>query len=135
MELLLSWLFGGSGRLNKEMPEEKARGAGTGFQILELQIQTIRQDLKDLRDDFKQHVKDNKDDHEVMEKDIIASASAIGRIEIMLSHIVETNREIKKQVGEIATAAGKDQGWRALITDIIKAILVIGGYIAAGKFF
>jgi hypothetical protein len=96
-------------------------------------ITVLEREMRELKSDFKELKKENAIEHDELDKKLTDSASSVGRIEIMFAHMNQRMDKMDKSIDTIAVAAGKDQGWRALITDIIKAIILIAAFFATGK--
>lgn len=106
---------------------------GVGFDILKLKIETLEDKLKELKDEVKHQDRDNIKKFDEINDKVDELSSSITRIEIMFANIITSQTEMKDDIKTIATSAGKDSGWRALITDILKAVILIAGFFATGK--
>jgi predicted transcriptional regulator len=102
--------------------------------VIAEKVKNLEKGMIELRKDLKEHMKDNEEDFENLGKKLEDVATVQGRVEMMFTNLVETNKRMDKRIEDIAAAAGKDQGWRALIIDIIKAVVLILGFFATGKF-
>lgn len=103
--------------------------------VLVEKVSNLEREMREVRKELREHVRENDAEHDKMSDDIVEVATSIGRVEIMFSHLKMTTEGMDKKIDEIAKSAGRDQGWRALITDLIKIILLICGFVASGKFF
>lgn len=103
--------------------------------VLVEKVRVLEREMGDVKKELREHIRDNDIDHDKMNNDIVSAANSIGRVEIMFAHLKTTTEGMDKKIDDIAKSAGKDQGWRALITDLIKIILLITGFVASGKFF
>lgn len=106
----------------------------TGYAVLDLRVQQLEREMKDMRQDFKAHIQDNDKEHKEMRAGIAEGALSMREIKIMFSHIVETSDEMKEDIKTLGVASNKEKGWRAIIVDILKIILMILGFVATGKF-
>lgn len=106
---------------------------GVGFDILKLKIENLEEKLKDLKKEVKDQDKDNVKKFDDLNDRVDDLASTINRIEFMFTNLTSTQNEMKDDIKTIANSAGKDSGWRALMTDVIKAVLLIAGFFATGK--
>ena len=120
------------------MAEEK----GTGYQILELKINSLEDKLRELKREIKDNTRDinkrfndNAKKYDELNDKVDDLEKTIGRIEYMFDSMNNSQSEMKTDIKTIAASAGKDQGWRALVTDIIKTTLMILGFILGGKWF
>ncbi|PAF19764.1 hypothetical protein [Terribacillus saccharophilus] len=104
-------------------------------ELVEHKLNSQQREIESLKTELRDFKKEVEDDLEESNKKITKLATSQGRIEIMFSNLSEKMEEIGLSVNRVAEAAGKDQGWRALITDIVKVILLILGFFATGKFF
>ena len=107
---------------------------GVGFDILKLKIETLEDKLKDLKNEVKQQDRDNVKKFDEINDRVDDLSSSITRIEVMFANITTIQTEMKDDIKTIASTSGKDSGWRALITDIIKAVILIAGFFATDKF-
>ncbi|MBW3113017.1 hypothetical protein KYJ26_14300 [Bacillus sp. MCCB 382] len=103
--------------------------------VLMEKVSNLEREMRDVKQELRDHVRENDIEHDKMNDDIVDVATSIGRVEIMFTHIKDTQSDMKQEISKIAASAGRDQGWRALITDLIKIILLICGFVASGKFF
>ena len=103
--------------------------------VLVEKVSNLEREMRDVKKELRDHVRENDVDHDKMNEDIVAASTSIGRVEIMFAHLKTTTEGMDKKIDDIAKSAGRDQGWRALITDLIKIILLISGFVASGKFF
>ena len=106
---------------------------GVGFDILKLKIETLEDKLKELKNEVKQQDRDNVKKFDEINDRVDDLSSSITRIEVMFTNIVTSQSEMKDDIKSIASSDGKDSGWRALITDILKAVILIAGFFATGK--
>lgn len=113
---------------------------GTGYQLLELKIQNLEDKLKDIKKEIKDNNKDvvvKFNDHDKkfdeLHDRVDDLEKTIGRIEYMFDSMTKNHTEMKTDIKTIAASAGKDQGWRALLTDIIKIAGIILTFILTGK--
>ncbi|POD46297.1 hypothetical protein BKM15_26000 [Pseudomonas syringae pv. syringae] len=104
-----------------------------GYAVLSLRVETLEQEVKDLKKELKEHAKENTEDFIEVNDRVDDLATVTGRVEIMFANLTQTTKEMKADIKEIAASAGKDQGWRALITDIVKLIILIIVFVATGK--
>lgn len=104
-------------------------------ELVEHKLNSQQREIESLKTELRDFKKEVEDDLEESNKKITKLATSQGRIELMFSNLSEKMEEIGLSVKTVAEAAGKDQGWRALITDIVKVILLILGFFATGKFF
>lgn len=118
---------------------------GSGYAVLDLRVSELEKDVKDLSGEFKQHVRDNDAEHKEMRQNIAESALSVREIKLMITQMVSNNDEMKKSFKEtsdsiksdvkaLGEASDKEKGWRAIIVDILKIILLLIGFIATGKF-
>lgn len=103
--------------------------------VLVEKVRVLEREMGDVKKELREHIRDNDVEHDKMSDDIVATATSIGRVEIMFAHLKTTTEGMDRKIDDIAKSAGKDQGWRALVTDLIKGVLLIGGLIASGKFW
>ena len=107
---------------------------GTGYAILSLRLDTAEAEIKELKDAIKELSKDSTKGFSEVNDRIDELNLFTREVKIMLVNFSDTQVEMKSDIKGIAASAGKDQGWRALITDVIKAVLLILGFFATGKF-
>lgn len=103
--------------------------------VLVEKVRVLEREMGHVKKELREHIRDNDTEHDKLNADIVSAASSIGRVELMFAHLKDTTEGMDKKIDDIAKSAGKDQGWRALITDLLKIILLIGGFVASGKFF
>lgn len=106
-----------------------------GYAILQLRIETLEREVKEIKKELKTQAKDNGDGFKEVNDRVDALASSQGRVEIMFANLIETTKEMKEDIKEIAASAGKDQDWRDVLKDIIKVVLIIAAYIGGSKIF
>ena len=106
---------------------------GSGYAVLDLRVKQLEREMKDIKQDLKEHLKENNQEHEEMQKRIADGAVSMGEIKIMFSHIVQSSEEMKDDIKALGEASNKEKGWRAMIIDLVKIILMILGFIATGK--
>lgn len=128
---------------------------GVGYQILELRVQTLERELKDVKNDLKDHTKltgtgfteinDRVDDLSLIVNEVKLITKNFTTIQSemkdsfgvtqkeMKDSLSETIKELKDDIKEIAQSAGKDTKWVALTKEIIKAIILLAGIVATGK--
>lgn len=104
-------------------------------ELVEHRLRTQQKQIDKLHDELKEFKRETEKDLEESNEKITKLATSQGRIEIMFSNLSDKMEEIGLSVKTVAEAAGKDQGWRALITDIVKVILLIIGFFTTGKLF
>ena len=124
----------------------------TGYGILLLQLETIREKLKEHDRKFDKQEKVN----EKMNRQINDVVTAYGRVELILANLKETTDEMKNDVKNIsktvkdemkivtdemkediagiAAQAGRDQKWRDVLQDVIKLGLTLAAGFGFGKF-
>ena len=105
-----------------------------GYLVLDVRVKQLERELNEMRGDFKSHVSVNDAEHKEMRAGIADGALSMREIKIMFSHIVETSDEMKDDIKTLGDASNKEKGWRAIIVDILKVILLLIGFIATGKF-
>jgi predicted nuclease with TOPRIM domain len=104
-------------------------------ELVKHKLESQQKEINELKDGLKELKKDTAEDLEVANTKINKLATQNGRIELMLSNVTEKIENMGKSIDKVAESAGKDQGWRALMTDIVKVVLLILGFFATGKFF
>jgi uncharacterized membrane-anchored protein YhcB (DUF1043 family) len=97
-------------------------------ELVEHRLKTQQEKIEKLEIELRDFKKDTEEDFAETNEKVNKLATSQGRIELMLSNVSE-------KIDKIAESAGKDQGWRALVTDIVKVVLLILGFFATGKFF
>ncbi|MCM3598729.1 hypothetical protein M4D55_23500 [Metabacillus idriensis] len=103
--------------------------------VLVEKVRVLEREMREVKNELRTHIAKNSEEHDELNDDIAAAANSIGRVELMFTHLKTTNENMDKKIDEIAKSAGKDQGWRALLTDLIRGAVLIGGLIASGKFW
>lgn len=117
---------------------------GTGYEVLALRLQNAEEEIKNLKQELKQTAKDNGQKFEEINDRIDRINEFTVEIRLMMANFTSaqlemkddfksSHLEMKENIKTIAASAGKDAGWRALLTDIIKAVLMILGFILGGK--
>jgi hypothetical protein len=112
--------------------EERVKNLEKAFEDFRV---THRESKKVIHDKIAILEKTTNDKHDELDTKVDNLATAHGRVEIMFSNLVETITELKKDVRGLADDAKKDKGWREVLLDVIKAIVYIGGVVAAMKWF
>lgn len=118
---------------------------GTGYVVLDLRMSEAEKDIKAVNDKLDQHINKNDDEHKEMRANIAESTLSVREIKLLITQMAvnsddmkknfkETSDEIKAEVKALGAKSDKDSGWRAIIVDLIKVILIILGFIATGKF-
>lgn len=116
----------------------------TGYAVLDLRVSELEKDLKELNQDLKSHIQKNDDEHKEMRASIAESALSLREIKIMFAQIVATFDEMKKDIKDsniemkaeikiLGEANNKEKGWRAIIADILKIIIMIIAFVLSGK--
>ena len=108
---------------------------GTGYEVLLLRLERTEEEIKELKRELKNTSKDNERKIEEINERIDSINEFTIEIRMMMQNFALAQSEMKEGIKGIAASAGKDQGWRALLTDIIKAVLMIVGFILGGKWF
>src|SRR4051812_39115998 len=108
-------------------------GEAVGYAVLQLRIETLEREIKDIKNEMKEQSKDNIKEFNDLNDRVDDLATSQGRVEIMFTHVTQRLDKMDKSIETIAESAGKDQGWRALITDIIKLVILIISFIITGK--
>jgi septal ring factor EnvC (AmiA/AmiB activator) len=106
---------------------------GVGYAVLQLRIETLEREIKDIKSEIKEQAKDNAKGFTEINDRVDELATITTEIKVMFANLTQSNKEMKEDIKAIAASAGKDQGWRALITDIIKLLIMLGTFIATGK--
>lgn len=104
-------------------------------ELVEHKLISQQREIDSLKTEIREFKKEVEEDLEESNKKITRLATSQGRIEIMFANLSDKMEEIGLSVKTVAEAAGKDQGWRALITDIVKVVLLIIGFFTTGKLF
>lgn len=134
-----------------------AEHEGAGYAVLSLRVETLEQQLKEVKEELKVQSKDNAKGFTDINDRVDALTNFTTEVKIMLANFSENQKEMKETSAEsqkemkktladtvmdlkediknIATSAGKDQSWRALLTDLIRVFIVIAGVIGGGKLF
>lgn len=118
---------------------------GAGYAVLDLRIAEAEKDIQSISNELKQHINKNDDEHKEMRANIAESTLSVREIKILMAQMAtnsdemkksfeKTSDEIKENVKVLGEASNKEKGWRAIIVDILKVILLILGFIATGKF-
>lgn len=124
----------------------------TGYGILQLQLESIKEKLKEHDKKFEKQ----EDINHTLKNEIRDVVTAYGRVELILANLKETTDEMKDdvknisknikddmkevtdsmkvEIAGIAEKAGKDQKWRDVITDLLKWAAVLAGGLGIGKF-
>ena len=106
----------------------------TGYAVLDLRVSELEADFKEIKQDLKSHIQKNDEEHKEMRASIAESALTLREIKIMFAQIVTTSDEMKEDIKTLGVANNQEKGWRAIIVDILKIILMILGFIVTGKF-
>lgn len=117
---------------------------GAGYLVLDLRLTEAEKDIATVSAKLENHISKNDDEHKEMRNNIVESNLSVREIKLlhtqMFTNLVEmkenfkeTSDEIKKDVKAMSAKNDKDNGWRAIIIDLIKVILMILGFIAGGK--
>lgn len=106
---------------------------GVGYAVLQLRIETLEREVKDIKSEIKEQARDNKKGFTEINDRVDELATITTEIKVMFANLTQSNTEMKEDIKTIAASAGKDQGWRALVTDIIKLLIMLGTFIATGK--
>lgn len=113
------------------MADENNRGAG--YEVLDLRLKHAEKEIEELKREIKQLSKDNaKGFNEVHDRIDKLNEFTI-EVKLMMSNYTSSQTAMREDIKGIAASAGKDQGWRALLTDLIKAAILIIGFFATGK--
>lgn len=118
---------------------------GVGYGLLDLRVGETEKDIKDLRDDLRNHINKNDDEHKKMQASIAESNLMVREINFstkqtavdisdMKQNSKESTERIEKKLEALGAKTDKESGWRGIIIDLIKIILLILGFIATGKF-
>lgn len=119
--------------------------SGAGYAVLDLRMTEAEKDIQKISDKLEQHINKNDDEHKEMRANIAESTLSVREIKILMAQMAtnsdemkksfeKTSDEIKENVKVLGEASNKEKGWRAIIVDILKVILLILGFIATGKF-
>lgn len=111
-----------------------AEHEGAGYAVLSVRLEAAEREIKELKKEMKDLSKDSSKGFNEVNDRIDELNIFTSEVKIMLSNFSVNQNEMKEDIKGIAASAGKDSGWRALITDIIKAVLLILGFFATGKF-
>lgn len=117
---------------------------GVGYAVLQLRIETLEREIKDIKSEIKEQAKDNKKGFTEINDRVDELATITSEVKIMFANLTQSHKDLKTDIEKnqqemkedikiIAASAGKDQGWRALVTDIIKLLIMLGTFIATGK--
>lgn len=117
----------------------------TGYQILDLRVSEVEKDVKSVTSDLREHIRKNDDEHKEMRANIAESTLSVREIKLMITQMAgnseemkrsfkETSNEIKDEVKALRADSNKEKGWRGIIVDILKVIILLIGFIATGKF-
>lgn len=119
---------------------------GTGYAVLDLRMGEAEKDIRELRDDLRNHINQNDDEHKKMQASIAESNLMVREINFstkqsatdiseMKQNSKESTERIEKKLEALGAKTDKESGWRAIIMDIIKIIFLLIGFIATGKWF
>lgn len=119
---------------------------GVGYSLLNLRVGETEKDIKDLRDDLREHINKNDDEHKKMQASIAESNLMVREINFstkqtavdisdMKKNSKESTDRIESKLEALGAKSDKESGWRAIVTDILKIILLLIGFIATGKWF
>lgn len=117
----------------------------TGYVVLDLRVSETEKDIKAVSDKLESHISKNDDEHKEMRANIAESTLSVREIKLMMAQMVsntddmkknfkEATDEIKADVKSLGDKSEKEKGWRAIVTDILKIIILIIIFIATGKF-
>ncbi|MGE7880168.1 hypothetical protein [Peribacillus muralis] len=126
-----------------------------GYSILDLRVKTLEEELKEVKKELKIQARDNAKGFTDINDRVDILTNFTTEVKIMLSNfsqnqkemkeasaenqkeikktLSETVTELKNDIKDIASLAGKDQGWRALISEIIKVVLTVASIIGGSK--
>lgn len=129
---------------------------GTGYVVLDLRMTEAEKDIKAVSDKLENHISKNDDEHKELRAGIAESNLIAREINIKMSQMVqnsddmkrsfkestdemkkdfkESTDEIKTNMKAIGDSQNKEKGWRAVIQDLVKIILMILGFILGGKY-
>lgn len=118
---------------------------GAGYGVLDLRVSETEKDIREIRNDLRDHINKNDEEHKEMRANIAESTLSVREIKLMITQMAtnseemkktfkETSDEIKSDVKKLGDASDKEKGWRGIIVDILKIILLLIGFIATGKF-
>ena len=106
---------------------------GTGYEVLVLRLERAEEEIKELKKELKSTSKDNDAKFDEINDRIDTINEFAVEVRMMMQNFALAQSDMKGDIKGIAASAGKDQGWRALLTDIVKAVLMILGFILGGK--
>lgn len=117
----------------------------SGYAVLDLRVSETEKDVKEVTRDLKEHIRKNDDEHKEMRQNIAEVSLSVREIKLMNTHTVtiiekmeksfeKNSKEVKDELRALNARSDKETGWRAIIVDIIKVIILILGFIATGKF-
>ena len=106
-----------------------------GYLILDLRLKQAEKEIEQLRAELKQLSRDNSKGFIEVNDRIDKLQEFTIEVKMMMANYTSSQTEMKDNIKTIAASAGKDQGWRALVTDIIKISGIILGFILGGKWF
>ena len=106
---------------------------GNGYVILDLRLKQAEKEIEDLKRELKELSRDNVKEFVEVHERIDKLHEFTIEVKMMLANFTTSQSEMKTDIKTIAASAGKDQGWRALLTDIIKIAGIILGFILGGK--
>lgn len=122
-----------------------ANEQSTGYQIIDLRVSEVEKDVKEVTRDLREHIRKNDDEHKEMRQNIAESTLSVREIKLMITQMTTNNDDMKKNFKEISDEIKtdikmlsaenkKEKGWRGIIMDILKIIILLIGFIATGKF-
>jgi methyl-accepting chemotaxis protein len=106
---------------------------GVGYAVLQLRIETLEREVAEIKGELKEQARDNAKGFNEINDRVDELSTITSEVKVMFANLTQSHQEMKEDIKGIAASAGKDQGWRALVTDLIKAVLLIIGFFATGK--